>query len=203
MAELQTPQVLKCDVFRLGALTLSKPQKRQNMEQSNVQKHIRHPEASIHLWLYHVPGISPVCYPSNGSKMRSWLNHSSSSFSMFSSSSSSCSSTTTVNFLLCQTRFFFRRTRGDRWSNHYSISSPWRPCCIHLSVGCLLSRSASPCRFPFLSLFLHLSFIWFPRLLEVPRAPRSSARCSSACNCCPHTREYYKQCKTTAEWRLV
>lgn len=53
-------------------------------------------------------------------------------------------------------RFFVRgrKAQGYLWSNHYTISSPRRPCCIHLSVGSPLSRSASPCHFPSLSLSL-------------------------------------------------
>lgn len=53
--------------------------------------------------------------------------------------------------------FFFvgrrdgRKAQGYLWSNHYTISSPQRPCCIHLSVGSPLSRSISPCHSPPLS----------------------------------------------------
>lgn len=59
-----------------------------------------------------------------------------------------------VTFLLSQTKFFFRRTWVERWSNHYSMCAPWWPWCIHLSVGSLLSlsRSASSWRFSFPSL---------------------------------------------------
>lgn len=61
----------------------------------------------------------------------------------------------------CASRFFLffffvgrrdgRKAQGYLWSNHYTISSPQRPCCIHLSVGSPLSCSISPCHSPPLS----------------------------------------------------
>lgn len=86
-------------------------------------------------------------------------------------------------------RFFFvcrrdgRKAQGYLWSNHYTISSPQRPRCIHLSVGSSLSRSISPCHFPSLSLFLHLSFIqslssWF--LSVFCPSPRCSVAVTAA-----------------------
>ncbi|KAG7525103.1 hypothetical protein JOB18_022249 [Solea senegalensis] len=51
-----------------------------------------------------------------------------------------------------------RKAQGYLRSNHYTISSPRRPGCIHLSVSSPLSRPLSLCHFASLSLFIPLSF---------------------------------------------
>lgn len=88
-------------------------------------------------------------------------------------------------------RFFVRgrKAQGYLWSNHYTISSPRRPCCIHLSVGSPLSRSASPCHFPSLSLSLPLSLLFHLSFIQSLSSRFLCVFCPSpwrsvGCNCC-------------------
>lgn len=65
--------------------------------------------------------------------------------------------------IFCVCRRDGRKAQGYLWSNHYTISSPRRPHCIHLSVVSSPSLSLTlslPFSLPlFTALFPHLSFI--------------------------------------------
>lgn len=127
----------------------------------------------------------------------------------------------------CASRFFLfffvgrrdgRKAQGYLWSNHYTISSPQRPCCIHLSVGSPLSCSISPCHSLshslFTALFPHLSFIQSPSplFLSVFRpSTRRSVGCDRRCVLVGGESEilYYEEAErlhrktNPAKWGLV